>query len=236
MNSTKVTVDLASASLYAEPDSKIYRFKRRATYRDILRHLGSVLDLNPHASLLEVGTGSGFLIQILEEKYPDAILCGLEYDPRLVELTRLKLKRAKVVQGNAEAFDLGSKYDVIVCCQVIEHLFRPEGMVDCVSTHLKVGGIFVLTSPNLGSISARVMGSKWHGFRPDHVSLKTFEQWITFLDKQGFEKVYVGSTFFSGIPLLNRFPLGLFNWALLFIFGSIRWSRGESFVGVFRRK
>lgn len=236
MNSTKVTVDLAAPSLYAEPDSKIYRFKRRATYRDILRHIGSALDRNPHAALLEVGTGSGFLIQILEEKYPDAILCGLEFDPRLVELTRLKVKRAKIVQGNAETFELGTKFDVIVSCQVIEHLFRPEGMVECVSTHLKPGGIFVMTTPNLGGIGARVMGKKWHGYRPDHVALKTFQEWIAFVEIHDFKKVYVGSTFFTGIPLLNRLPLGLFNWALLLTFGSIRWSLGESFVGVFRRK
>ena len=236
MNTTKVTVDLAAPSLYAEPDSKFYRLKRRATYRDILKHLGSVLDRNPNASVLEVGTGSGFLIQILEEKYPDATLCGLEFDPRLVELTRLKVKRAEILQGNAEAFEIGAKFDVVVSCQVIEHLFHPEGMVNCVSKHLKAGGIFIMTTPNLGSIGARVMGVKWHGYRPDHVALKTFRQWIAFVESHGFKKEYAGSTFFTGIPIMNRLPLGLLNWTLLLAFGSIRWSRGESFVGVFQSK
>ena len=236
MNPSKVTVDLGVPTPYAESRSKMHRLKRRMTYRDILKHVSVKLCRFPQASVLEVGTGSGFLLQILEDKYPEATIHGLEYDPRLVEITRSKLKRAQIVEGNAESFEIKTKFDVIVSSQVIEHLFHPESMLDCVHRHLKPGGIFVMTTPNLGCLSARVMGKKWHGYRSDHVALKTFQQWVEFVESHGFTTRFAGSTFFSGIPILNRFPLGLFNWALLLVFGSMRWSHGESFFGVFERK
>ena len=42
-----------------------------------------------------------------------------------------------------------------------------------------------------------------------------------------------GSTFFSGVPWLNRLPLGLVNWSLLATLGALRWESGEAFVGAF---
>jgi SAM-dependent methyltransferase len=236
MKEHEVTVDLNAPSLYAEPTSKYYRLKRRTTYRDVLKHMRTVLDLRENAAVLEVGTGSGFLLEILENLYPHAILHGIEFDPRLVELTRSKVQRAKVVQGNAESFELPVQFDVIISCQVIEHLFRPESMVHRVFYHLKPGGIFIFTTPNQSGLGARIMGKRWHGYRADHVALKTYEQWVDLVESHGFETMYAGSTFFSGVPILNRLPLGPFNWMLLLVFGSIRWKYGESFVGVFQKK
>lgn len=229
------TVDLEKPSLYAEHDSPLHRFKRRLTYRNLLRRMNPVLRTNPAAAILEIGSGSGYLLWALEEHAPAAMLTGIEYDPRLVELARSKVKVAKVIQGNAESFRLHQSFDLVVSSQVIEHLYHPEQMIDRVWSHLKPGGWLVITTPNLKSVAARMLGAKWHGFRDDHVSLKTFEEWSTFISTRGFRPIYEGSTFFSGIPWLNRFPLGVINWTLLLLFGSLRWKHGESYVGVFER-
>jgi hypothetical protein len=79
------------------------------------------------------------------------------------------------------------------------------------------------------------MGKNWHGYRNDHVSLKDVDGWVGLVESHGFDCVYAGSTFFSGVPLLNKLPLGIFNWALLLAFGSLRWKKGEAFVGAFYR-
>ena len=109
-------------------------------------------------------------------------------------------------------------------------------MLECVRKHLSPNGIFILTTPNLDGFGAKIMKNKWHGYRDDHVSLKGFMDWKGLVEKNGFQPVYCGSTFFSGIPILNSFPLGLFNWGLLVVFGTARWKYGESFVGIFRLK
>ncbi len=108
-------------------------------------------------------------------------------------------------------------------------------MIGCVKAHLKPGGVFIFTAPNVSSVGAKVMGRKWHGFRGDHVTLKNCEQWKSMTEECGFIALYSGSTFFSGIPILNRLPFGFINWFLLLSLGSLKWRYGESYVGVFRR-
>jgi hypothetical protein len=65
--------------------------------------------------------------------------------------------------------------------------------------------------------------------------LKSRKEWDKLLLEKGFKKIYSGSTFFSGIPILNKLPLGIINWSLLFFIGSLPWSNGESYIGVFKK-
>lgn len=233
---TEVTVDLQEGSPYAEPDSAWYRFKRKLTYRTILSWVRRGSRGNAKFSLLEIGTGSGYLVSFIESEYPEARVVGIEYDPRLVALTQHKVMRARILQGNAESIPLhDDKFDVVVSLQVIEHLYHPERMVAVVFDLLVPGGRFILTTPNLGCLSARVMGQRWHGYRRDHVSLKDRAGWVDFVEGHGFKTVYSGSTFFTGVPILNRLPLGILNWALLLVVGTLPWDQGESFIGVFER-
>lgn len=229
-----VSVDLSSPSYYVEPDSKAYRFKRKLTLKPVLDLIRRTVGSRRVFSLLEIGTGSGFLLSFLEAEYPQAKLTGVEYDDRLVAITRSKVQNAMIVQGNAEEFAFGDTFDIIVSLQVIEHLYQPELMLATVRKHLASGGAFIFTTPNLSGCGARVMKGKWHGYRDDHVSMKEFRDWQTFLEKNGFTSIYCGSTFFTGIPLCNRFPLGVVNWLLLFLIGSLPWQHGESFVGIFK--
>jgi hypothetical protein len=107
-------------------------------------------------------------------------------------------------------------------------------MSNRVTSHLNQEGILILTTPILECLIANIMKGKWHGYRPDYVSLKGNTEWKTLIENYGFKSIYCGSTFFTGIPLLNKLPLGLINWGSLFLVGSLKWKHGESFIGVFR--
>jgi len=231
----KTTVDLSNPTFYAEPNNYLYRLKRKITYRKILNIINHHISNQANQSILEIGTGSGFLTSFLEKEYSNITIYGLEYDNRLVELTKSKVNSSIIIQGNAENFDLKRKFNLIVSLQVIEHLYNPVDMLKCVNEHLVEDGIFIFTTPNLGCISNKVMKMKWHGYRIDHVSLKSKNDWDDLLLKQEFYKLYSGSSFFSGIPFLNKFPFGIFNWFLLFFIGFLPWSKGESYIGVFRK-
>ncbi len=231
----KISVKSDIPSPYIEKRGGLYRFKRRLTYAFAFRLLNKNLDRTQPLEILEVGTGSGFFLEFASENFANSRFTGLEYDERLLQETASRAPQANLRQGNAENFDLGKgKYDLIVSFQVIEHLYNPAAMLDKVKAHLKPGGIFLVTTPNLSGLGARLMKEGWHGYRDDHVSLKHKQDWDTLITSHGFNSLYSGSTFFSGIPLLNKLPLGLVNWFLLFAFGSLRWSAGESYVGVFK--
>ncbi len=231
---SKVSVNLDEPTPYLESSSTLHRLKRKLTYRFALNAIHKQFLRASPFSILELGTGSGFFLQAAHESFPNAQLNGIEFDERLLQATQKRISIAKTWQGNVEVFDIpGEKFDVIVSFQVIEHLFKPESMIAQVQKHLKPGGLFIFTTPNLDGVGAKMMGSKWHGYRDDHVSMRGASEWVGLLKLHGFLPVSVGSTFFSGIPWLNRFPLGVFNWSLLLVFGYAPWMRGESFVGIF---
>jgi SAM-dependent methyltransferase len=231
----KVSVKTDIPSPYIENKGSLYRLKRKLTYAFAFRLLNKYLSRRQDLEILEIGTGSGFFLDFAREVFPKSRFSGVEYDERLLAETASRAPHANLIQGNAENFDLGQgRFDLVVSFQVIEHLYNPGAMLDKVRAHLKPGGIFLVTTPNLSGLGARWMKEEWHGYRVDHVSLMGKVDWDQLIVSHGFEPLYTGSTFFSGVPVLNRLPLGIVNWLLLVAFGSLRWSAGESYVGVFK--
>jgi len=233
--SSRASVNNELPSPYIEKKGRLYRIKRKLTYAFAFRLLNKYFSRFQYLEILEIGTGSGFFLEFAKEFFPNSHLSGVEYDERLLTETALRAPHARLIQGNAEDFIFEKgHYDLVVSFQVIEHLYNPSSMLENVRAYLKPGGVFLVTTPNLTGLGAKVMKERWHGYRYYHISLKGMDEWKRLIVDHGFISLYSGSTFFSGIPLLNHPPLGMINWLLLLSFGSLRWSLGESFVGVFK--
>ena len=233
----KVSVDLKKDSFYVEKDSSFHRFKRSLTYRLPLKLIRKYAQHNNKLSALEIGVGSGYFLYFFKLTFPDSNIVGLEYDARNIDVA-LKNTNQKIDihQGNAEDFFFEEKFNLITSFQVIEHLYDSNSMLKNIKNHLSDDGIAIITTPNLDGLGASLMQGSWSGYRDDHVNLKGCDDWVSCIEDQGFEILYSGSTFFSGIPKLNKLPLAIFNWALLLIFGSLKWKKGESFICVFKLK
>lgn len=74
---------------------------------------------------------------------------GIDNDPRSVA----QIRRAgyNVVRADAEDFDLGEHFEVIVAGELIEHLSNPGKFLASAARHLSKRGKLVLTTPNLHS-------------------------------------------------------------------------------------
>ena len=60
-------------------------------------------------------------------------------------------------------------------------------------------GLCIITTPNLNSFGHKIHKSSWNGIREDHVSLMDLSDLRRAMEDTGFEVVYAGSTFFSGV-------------------------------------
>ena len=105
------------------------------------------------ASLLELACGTG---SILARLATDAQLTGLDRSPEMLEVAAAKVPGTQLVEGDMSSFDLGRRFDVIVCVfDSVNHLLDVDSwasLFTCVHVHLSQGGLFVLDVNTVGEL------------------------------------------------------------------------------------
>jgi 2-polyprenyl-3-methyl-5-hydroxy-6-metoxy-1,4-benzoquinol methylase len=138
--------------------------------------------------LLDVGCGIGGFVDAAQNAGWDAY--GTDISPSI----RIPQERGlKVFQGQIGDLDLPDQYfDVITLFDVIEHISDLSILMADIHRFLRPsGGLFVVT-PNLDSIPARLLGSKWSAIEPqDHITLFTPTTLSKFLIKHNFTPVQI---------------------------------------------
>jgi 2-polyprenyl-3-methyl-5-hydroxy-6-metoxy-1,4-benzoquinol methylase len=102
-------------------------------------------------------------------------------------------------------------YDVITMVEVIEHLPQPADALALVARLLKPGGLLLLTTGNLGSPIARLLGLRYHYCCPEiHVSLFNPRCLSRLYARCGLESAHVryrGSVQFKVVKTLRHRPV-----------------------------
>jgi SAM-dependent methyltransferase len=95
-------------------------------------------------TLLELACGTGAVLEPLSEYYQ---VSGIDISIEMLSVARKKLPGAPLVQSNMVTFELGQKFDVIICVfDSINHIlsFADWGRVfRRVARHLAQGGLFL---------------------------------------------------------------------------------------------
>jgi len=112
-------------------ETQKYRSKnpvQRALIRRFVATLHDMfLEACPAKSVLEVGCGEGFLSGYLSEKLVDTSFAGVELSEGDVELLRRKFPRIEAHVGSIYDLSMVAKQpDVLLCCEVLEHLDDPR--------------------------------------------------------------------------------------------------------------
>jgi ubiquinone/menaquinone biosynthesis C-methylase UbiE len=85
-----------------------------------------LFELFPGERVLEVGCGEGYLLERMRRSYPDAVMAGLDISYGIVQTAR-DGGNASVLQASAYELPWPDKsWDVVVACEVMEHLDEPE--------------------------------------------------------------------------------------------------------------
>ncbi|MBN2094128.1 MAG: class I SAM-dependent methyltransferase [Candidatus Zambryskibacteria bacterium] len=120
-----------------------FRLKRRTS--EILRLMNKYYN-NPQ-KILDIGAADGSMLDDIKEKYPVIECIGLEQSREFIKAN--KNKNIRIIQGDAHSLPFQSDtFDVIIAAAIIEHVTRPEKMLEEAHRVLKRGGIFIVTSPN----------------------------------------------------------------------------------------
>lgn len=197
----------------------------KKTYVDLLAIMGSYLKNKTNPSMFEVGCATGFFMNLAEQKGWQTE--GIDISEYAVKKTKEKGLAASV--GTLDSYSAAKKFDAVVMQDVIEHVKDPVDNIKKAAGLLAEKGLFVLTTPDAGSLWARVWGKRWHAFvPPQHLFYFSIKNISSVLEKNGFQVIHTahhGKWF--AIPYIIRL---LYSWTGLKIFSKLAEWSSRSFL------
>ena len=127
--------------------------------------LEAILPYKKSGSLLDIGAASGILLEQAARLGFDGV--GVEPSRQLA--SRAVASGLKVHLGIFPHAEVKGPFDIITLIDVIEHVPNPIQVLRDIADHLKPDGVGVLTTPDVQSLAARLLGPRWWHFRVAHI-------------------------------------------------------------------
>lgn len=141
--------------------------------------------------LLDVGCATGFFIS--EAQRRGWKVEGLDVSAYTIRYAREKLGLDAHL-GSLTDVDLPpGAYDAVTMWDVIEHVPDPKEYIRAVSRLLRSGGIYELSTPDIGSLPAKLTGNRWIGYKlsDEHIYYFSVATLSRLLEDVGFDVVHV---------------------------------------------
>jgi SAM-dependent methyltransferase len=161
-------------------------------------------------SLLEIGCAYGYLLEIAQD-YFDALM-GTEFSDAAAARARRAAVNAQVHVGGIESIPADQHFDVVLCTQVIEHIYKPHQFIRDVLDRLKPGGWLVMTTPNMDSWWRILLGHRWPSFKiPEHVVYYNGKGLCRLLESHGMRSVqpFIPHECFALSTMLEKFGINI---------------------------
>ncbi len=113
-----------------------------------------LLSFQPDRQLLDIGCGTGRLLELLAEKLPEAELTGLDLVPNMLQQARERLdNRVCLVQGDAEQLPFADQaFDMVVSSSTFQWLVQLDRCFGEIVRVLRPGGRFVFSLFGQGTL------------------------------------------------------------------------------------
>lgn len=118
----------------------------------------------PGRRLLDVGSGAGFFLKVAEQRGWEAE--GVEISEAASAYAR-KIVGVKVHNQKIEEMNFPEEvFDTVTLLDMVEHLRDPLRSVMGMKQIMKKGGILLINTPDLGSLSRNFLGDAWAVLSP----------------------------------------------------------------------
>ncbi|HEY9538837.1 MAG TPA: metalloregulator ArsR/SmtB family transcription factor [Kiloniellaceae bacterium] len=143
---------------------------------EVERQLAALIAEEQVAALLDIGTGTGRILEILADKVAHAV--GIDLSPDMLMLARSKLERARlrncvVRKGDMNHLPLGeASFDAVTVHQVLHYAERPARTIEEAARVLRPGGrLFIVDfqAHDLDYLRSE-HEHRWLGFQEDEMA------------------------------------------------------------------
>ena len=224
---------------YEDLDDPAYDEGREQRGLQARKILEAVRPFKPSGELLDVGAASGILLEQAAKLGYSGV--GIEPSKHLVR--RAVASGLNVHLGIFPHPAVQGTFDVITLVDVIEHVPNPVQLLRDIASHLKPDGVGVVTTPDVQSMVARLLGPRWWHFRVAHIGYFSRATLLRAMAEAGLEPLkissppwyfsldYAGDRAFSYLPKPIRLKMPSFT-----RHATIRVNFHDSLQVIFRRK
>jgi len=137
--------------------------------------------------VLDIGCGTGFVLDIIAKENSRLALFGADIDPQCLKLTKQKSNTINTIQLTEDEPLMalnGKTYDTIIMSHVLEHTEYPLKVLGDVMKLLEPGGHLVLLVPNPVRLDVVLFNLfRYHYVNRGHIHAWDRSHWMNFLER-----------------------------------------------------
>jgi len=214
--STGASIYEAEETVFLADGNEAYYLDHETAFTNARLKLDWVArDLASGRRLLDAGSNFGHFLKLAAERF-DAR--GLDLSPQAVAWSREHLGVESTVMSIYALPDGLREFDAVTCWDVIEHLPDPLGALRALRSSLKPGGLLFLSTPDAGSVAARLLGRRWHYLDP--------LQHITVFSRENLRQALAA----AGLAVLRTGTLG-HSYRLRYVFDRLAYLHRDGVLG-----
>lgn len=169
---------------FERPVSNFYR----SLFIDLSRLISEISANSSPQSILEIGCGEGAMTELLQTKFPDAHITGIDIAPSIGRQFTGGKERVEFIQTTVDEFaaDGNKQFDLILVCDVLHHVPWEihESLLSQAATMMANGGVFIVKDwenrPNPINWISYLLERYITG---DKVKYKTEKQWLDLIER-----------------------------------------------------
>ena len=151
------------------------------------KRLEKIERFHPPGKILDLGCATGFFLDEARQR---------GWEPYGVEISKFaasyatKQLKLDVVNGDLQSINFPAKsFDLITMWDVVEHITNPVPTFKKLSKLLKKDGMLVFSTPDVGSVPARITKHRWIGYKlsDEHLAYFSLPTIQNLLEQTGFE-------------------------------------------------
>lgn len=145
-NSEKSWNKLFSNSKFLKSYVGVERLK---FYEELVQEISKRIDLQ-RISIIDIGCGTGHLLKLLAERFPNTKLMGVDFADEGVRVAQTLVPCAEFYRNDIYNMEIKWKesFDLVICTEVLEHLLYPEKAFKNLLSYVKPKGYLILCVPN----------------------------------------------------------------------------------------
>lgn len=191
-----------------------------------VHYLNLLEKLIPKGNLLEIGCSTGITLKAAEAS--GWRVYGVEINQAAIDIARERLNIQTIKLGplNQKMF-IDNFFSAVLMFDVLEHLRYPLTHIEIVRNKLKQRGLVLIITPNINSLSAKLLKDKWPHLFLEHVCLYSPKSLQYLLERNGFKIIKMSwAVKFVSLNMityhLKNHPHLLFSKPLLFILSRLK--------------